>query len=83
MEAVQFRQRGTVTFPAALRQKYNIKAGDTYRIVDLDGIFVWTPMMPELAREIEEMRIESGYTMEELFTSLREEREKYHAETYD
>lgn len=86
MEAVQFRQRGTVTFPAALRQKYNIKAGDTYRIVDLDGIFVWTPMMPmvpELAREIEEMRIKSGYTMEELFASLREEREKYYAETYD
>ena len=47
MEAsIQVRQRGTLTLPAALREKYGIKPGDTFRLVDLDGIFVLTPMAP-------------------------------------
>ena len=86
MEAIQFRQRGTVTFPAALRQKYGIEAGDTYRVLDLDGIFVLTPMIPmvpELVREIERIRVEAGYSMEELLESLREERETYYNERHE
>ena len=64
MEAtVQVRQRGNLTLPAELRERYNIEPGDTFRILDLDGIFVLTPMVPmvpELAREIEQARIEAG-----------------------
>jgi bifunctional DNA-binding transcriptional regulator/antitoxin component of YhaV-PrlF toxin-antitoxin module len=62
MEAtIQVRQRGRMTLPAELRQKYSIRAGDMFRLVDLDGVFVLTPMMPivpELAREIERTRQE-------------------------
>ena len=82
---VQVRQRGTLTLPADLREKYGIKSGDTFRLVDLDGIFVLTPMVPmvpELAREIERMRQEAGLSIEELLTSLREQREQVHLERY-
>jgi AbrB family looped-hinge helix DNA binding protein len=62
MEAtVQVRQRGTLTLPAELREKYGIQPGDTFRLVDLDGVFVLTPMVPmipELAREIEKARLD-------------------------
>jgi bifunctional DNA-binding transcriptional regulator/antitoxin component of YhaV-PrlF toxin-antitoxin module len=81
MEAtIQVRQRGVLTLPAEFRAKYGIQAGDTLRLLDLDGVFVLTPMTPmvlELAREIERLRREAGLSIEELLTSLREQRERY------
>jgi len=77
---VQVRQRGTLTLPAELRAKYGIKEGDTYYLVDLEGIFVLTPMTPlapELAREIERLRLEAGLSTAELLAGLREQREQY------
>ncbi|MCL4490140.1 MAG: AbrB/MazE/SpoVT family DNA-binding domain-containing protein [Chloroflexi bacterium] len=85
MDTVQVRQRGTVTLPADLRAKYGIKEGDTFRVIDLDGIFVLTPMVPmvpELAREIEKARLEAGLTVQELLEGLREQRERYYKEKY-
>jgi bifunctional DNA-binding transcriptional regulator/antitoxin component of YhaV-PrlF toxin-antitoxin module len=85
-ETVQVRERGVVTLPADLRKKYSIRAGDTFQIVDLDGIFVFTPlvpMVPELAREIEKARIEAGLGTAELLAGLREQRERYYRETYE
>lgn len=82
---IQVRQRGTITLPAELRQKYDISDGDILRLVDLDGILVltpMTPMVPELAREIERIRLEAGFTIEQLLVSLREQRERYYAENY-
>jgi len=58
---IQVRQRGTITLPAELRERYKIKSGDSFRLIDLDGIFVLTqmvPLVPELAREIERARLE-------------------------
>ena len=86
MEAtVQVRQRGTLTLPAELRDKYGIEPGDTFRLVDLDGILVLTPMVtmvPELAREIERARVEAGLSIEELLAKLREQRERHYRENY-
>ena len=82
---VQIRQRGTLTLPADLRAKYGIESGDTFRIVDLDGMFILTPMVPmvpELAREIEKARLEAGVDTSELLQALREERARYVQETY-
>lgn len=82
---IQVRQRGTLTLPAELREKYGIRPGDTFRLVDLDGIFVLTPMVPmvpELAREIERMRLEAGLSVEDLLAGLREQRERYYREKY-
>jgi len=82
---IQVRQRGSLTLPARLRERYKIKPGDTFRILDLDGILVLTPMVPmvpELAREIERARIEAGLSIEEMLDSLRKERERYVREKY-
>jgi AbrB family looped-hinge helix DNA binding protein len=79
-EQVQVRQRGSLTIPAALREKYGIRAGDTFYLVDLDGVFVLSPMVPmvpELAREIERIRQEAGVSLEDLLAGLREQREQY------
>jgi AbrB family looped-hinge helix DNA binding protein len=79
--AIQIRKRGVMTIPSELREKYSIQEGDTFQLVDMDGIFVLTPMVPmvpELAREIERFRKESEVSMEELMQGLREERERYY-----
>jgi AbrB family looped-hinge helix DNA binding protein len=84
-QAVQVRKRGVVTLPAELREKYDIQEGDTFRLVDLDGVFVLTRMVnlvPELAQEIERFRLEAGLTTKELLERLREQRERYHAEAH-
>jgi len=39
---IQVRKRGTLTLPAEVRERYNIKPGDTFRLLDLDGIFADT-----------------------------------------
>ena len=82
---VQVRQRGSLTLPADLRDRYNIKPGDTFRIIDLNGILVLSPMVPmvpELAREIERARTEAGLSVQEMLESLRKAREKYVKEKY-
>lgn len=82
---VQVRQRGTITLPAPVRRRYNIETGDSFHLLDLDGVLVLSPMapiVPELAREIERARIDAGLSVEEMLQGLREEREKYVTEKY-
>jgi bifunctional DNA-binding transcriptional regulator/antitoxin component of YhaV-PrlF toxin-antitoxin module len=77
---IQVRSRGVITLPAELREKYGIEKGDIFRLVDLDGVFVLTPMVPmvpELAREIEKARLEAGLSIEDLLHGLREQRQRY------
>lgn len=82
---VQVRQRGTLTLPVEIRERYNIQTGDSYRLVDLDGVLVLTPLaplVPELAREIERARLEAGLSVEEMLADLRTQRERYTTEKY-
>jgi len=77
---VTIQKRGTLAFPAELLSKYRIQPGDTLHIEDLDGVFILTPkkaMVPEIAREIEKMRLEAGLSMAELLDGLRRQREEY------
>lgn len=74
---LQVRERGVVTLPAELREKYGIRPGDTFRLVDFDGLFVLTPMVPmvpELAREIERLRQEAGLSIDDLLAALHAQR---------
>lgn len=86
MEAtLQVRQRGTLTLPSELRDKYGIREGDTFRLVDLDGIFVLTPMVPlvpDLARDIEQARTKAGLSMNTMLKDLRKQRKRYYREKY-
>ena len=82
-ETIQIRDRGVLTLPASVRDRHGIQAGDSYRLIDLDGILVLSPMttmVPELAREIERLRLEAGLSTEELLSGLREQRERYRIE---
>jgi len=82
---IQVRGRGVITLPAELREKYNIENGKIFHLVDLDGIFVFVPMVPivpELAREIERIRLEAGLNVDELLDDLRKQRERYGKEKY-
>lgn len=82
---IQIRNRGASTLPVNIREKFGIKAGDTFRLVDLDGVFVLTPMaptVPELAREIEQARLEAGLSIDDLIHSLREQRQRSSREKY-
>jgi len=82
---IQVRERGVVTLPAELREKYNIENGKIFHLVDLDGIFVFVPMVPmvpELANEIERIRLEAGLSVDELLDDLRKQRERYNQEKY-
>lgn len=84
-DIIQVRNRGVITLPANLREKYGIENGDVFRLVDLDGVFVLTPMVPmipELAREIEQARLEAGLSIEDLLDGLREQRKRYIQEKY-
>jgi AbrB family looped-hinge helix DNA binding protein len=84
MTTLQVRKRGVLTLPADIRQRYGIEAGDTFHLIDLDGMFILTPMVPmvpELAREIERVRLEAGLDTAELLQALREERARYSEES--
>ncbi len=40
------------------------------------------PIVPELAREIEKIRVEAGLSTEDIILGLREQRERYYTENY-
>jgi bifunctional DNA-binding transcriptional regulator/antitoxin component of YhaV-PrlF toxin-antitoxin module len=82
---IQVRERGVVTLPAELREKYKIENGKIFHLVDLDGIFVFVPMVPmvpELANEIERIRLEAGLSVDEFLDDLRKQRQQYNQEKY-
>ena len=76
----QISQRGVLTLPRSLRDRYKIKPGDVVTVIDLDGAFVISPHRSEvdrLADEIGSILAERGESLESMLTTLREEREKY------
>ena len=84
-QTVQVGQRGDLTLPAALLRKYSIKPGDTLSLIDLDGVFVLSQnelLVPALAREIEQARLDAGVDTSELLQALRDERARFVREMY-
>ena len=86
MTTVQMRGKGTITFPAKLRSKYNLQEGEVFTIIDLgEGSFLLKPKVLEvdkLSRQIARRLKEENVTLEDLFETLREERKKYYQENY-
>jgi len=88
MEArtIQLRGRGTLTLPAPLRERHGLREGDPLTLVDLDGVFVLSPrigVVGKRAQEIESLRREAGLSLNDLLTSVHEERACLHAEHGD
>ncbi len=77
---VRLSQRGVVTLPKALREAYNLHPGDTFTLIDLNGVFVLSPRRSEidsLADRLTQSLLERGETLESMLQTLREERERY------
>ena len=76
---VQIAQRGVVTLPKSLRERYNLRRGDRFTLLDLGGVFVLSPRTSEidtLAARVTQALTERGETLETMLRALREERER-------
>ena len=81
---IQMGQRGVITLPKSLRERYNLQPGDDFTILDLDGVFVLSWHRSEidaLADQIAQALTQQGETLESMLTALREEREAYDSQT--
>jgi bifunctional DNA-binding transcriptional regulator/antitoxin component of YhaV-PrlF toxin-antitoxin module len=70
---VRLKARGTIALPREIADKYCLEQGAEVSIVDLDGVVVVSPkrsIVPKLAAEIEQMRLEAGLTVEDLLEGL-------------
>jgi bifunctional DNA-binding transcriptional regulator/antitoxin component of YhaV-PrlF toxin-antitoxin module len=84
-DVIQLRKRGVFTLPKALRDKYDLEAGDALQLVDVDGVFVLTPMVPvvpKLAREIQRLREQEGISTDELLNHLQVTRSRLSQKRY-
>ncbi len=77
---VQLAQRGVIVLPKAVRDAYNLKAGDSFTLLDIGGVFILTQRnsnVDALAERITNTLVEKGETLESMLKALREEREHY------
>ena len=80
---VQMAQRGVMTLPKKVREKYGLQPGDFLTLLDIGGVFVLSPRRSEidaLAENITNALTEKGETLETMLQALREEREQYAGE---
>lgn len=85
-DVVQIRKKGSLMLPADVRTKYGLAEGDIYTLVDLgDGSFLLTPRLSQVNRlgnRIAEVLEEEDVTLDDLLSTLDEERERYYREHY-
>jgi bifunctional DNA-binding transcriptional regulator/antitoxin component of YhaV-PrlF toxin-antitoxin module len=77
---LQLAQRGVLTLPKSVRDRYDLNPGDFITLLDLDGVLVLSPRRSEvdlLADKITQALAENGETLESMLQTLREERERY------
>lgn len=77
---LQVAQRGVLTLPKAWRDRYRIQAGDTFTLVDLDGVFILAPKHTQVEALAERLATElnaAGESLETMLQALREERASY------
>ena len=83
---IQIRGKGTVTLPIELRRKYGLDDGDIITLIDLgDGSFILTPIVTKVDRlgdRVAQAMAEEGVSLDEILSTLDEERERYYQEHY-
>ncbi len=83
---IQVRKKGTITLPVDLRAKYGVDEGDIFTLIDLgDGSFLLTPRISQVNRlgdRVAEMLKEENISVDDLLSTLEEERERYYQERY-
>ena len=74
---VQLGQRGIITLPKPLQENYNLRAGDDFTLLNLDGVLVLAPgrsQIDSLAEQITQSFVDEGESIESMLFALREER---------
>ena len=64
---LQLAQRGELTLPRSVRDRYDLRPGDFLTLLDLDGVLVLSPRNPEvdlLADRITQYLTEKGETLD-------------------
>jgi bifunctional DNA-binding transcriptional regulator/antitoxin component of YhaV-PrlF toxin-antitoxin module len=83
---IQIRKKGSITLPVDLRSKYGMGEGDIFTLIDLgDGSFLLTPRASQVNRlgsRVAEILDGQGVSLDDLLSTLDEERERYYQEQY-
>lgn len=83
---IQVRKKGSITLPMDLRTKYGVDEGDVFTLIDLgDGSFLLTPRISQVNRlgdRVADLLNAEKVSLDDLLTSLDEERERYYQERY-
>jgi AbrB family looped-hinge helix DNA binding protein len=83
---LQIRSKGTVTLPIELRRKYGLDEGDIITLIDLgDGSFLLKPIVTQIDRlgdKVAQAMAEEGVSVDQVLSTLDEERERYYQERY-
>lgn len=77
---IELAQRGILTLPKALRERYHLEPGSSFTLLDLGGVFVLSLRRSEIdaiADKLKDELINRGETLESLLQALREERDQY------
>ena len=88
MDAIilQMRKKGNLTLPAELRSKYGLNEGDVFTLIDLgDGAFMLSPRISrvnQLGDRVAQILQDENMTLDDLLSTLDEERERYYQEHY-
>jgi bifunctional DNA-binding transcriptional regulator/antitoxin component of YhaV-PrlF toxin-antitoxin module len=86
-KTVTIRQKGVITLPVDIRQRYNLDEGDVYTLVDLgEGALMLMPQVSQVARlgdAVAEQLASGKVSLEDLLETLDQEREAYYREHYD
>ena len=82
---IVIRKQGRWTLPAELREKYGVKVGDTFSLIDLGGSFLITPrdfQVIRLGDRIEQILREESLVPDDFLESLEDDREQYFHEHF-
>lgn len=83
---IQIRKKGGLTLPVDLRNKYKLNEGDILTLIDLgDGSFLLTPRVSQVNRlgdRVAEVVTDYNVSLDDLLSTLDEEREQYYREHY-
>ncbi len=83
---IQIRKKGSLTLPVDLRNKYKLNEGDILTLIDLgDGSFLLTPRISQVNRlgdRVAEAVADYNISLDDLLSTLDEEREQYYREHY-
>jgi AbrB family looped-hinge helix DNA binding protein len=86
MTTIQIRAKGTITLPAELRRKYNWEEGEILTAIDLgNGVLMLQSKPSEVdkaSRKIVKALKEENISLDELLTTLDEERKTVYQELY-